>query len=122
MSKLMDQVRMSIRTRHYSLRTEQTYINWIRQFIVFNSKRHPAELGAPEVTNFLSYLAVNRKVAASTQNQALAAILFLYRHVLKQELPWLNDVTRAKRPTRCHSSLLVRRYMPYLSNSVIRIG
>ena len=96
----MDQVRMSIRTRHYSLRTEQTYINWIRQFIVFNSKRHPAELGAPEVTNFLSYLAVNRKVAASTQNQALAAILFLYRHVLKQELPWLNDVTRAKRPTR----------------------
>jgi integron integrase len=100
MSKLMDQVRTSIRTRHYSLRTEQAYVNWIRQFIIFNSKRHPAELGAVEVTNFLSYLAVQRKVAASTQNQALAAILFLYRHVLKQELPWLNDVTRAKRPIR----------------------
>ena len=93
-------MRAAIRTRHYSLRTEQTYIQWIKQYIIFNSKRHPSDLGAAEVSAFLSYLAVSRKVAASTQNQALAAILFLYRHVLKQELPWLQDVERAKRPTR----------------------
>ena len=100
MPKLLEQVRTVIRTRHYSLRTEQTYIQWIKQYIVFNSKRHPSDLGAAEVSAFLSYLAVNRKVAGSTQNQALASILFLYRHVLKQELPWLQDVERAKRPTR----------------------
>lgn len=100
MPKLLDQVRICIRTRHYSLRTEQTYVNWIRQFILFNAKRHPAELGAAEISDFLSYLAVTRKVSASTQNQALAAILFLYRHVLKQEFSWLDDVVRAKRPSR----------------------
>ena len=100
MPKLLEQVRTVIRTRHYSLRTEQTYVQWIKQYIIFNSKRHPSDLGAAEVSAFLSYLAVSRKVAASTQNQALAAILFLYRHVLKQELPWLQDVERAKRPTR----------------------
>lgn len=100
MPKLIEQIRSVIRLRHYSLRTEQTYVNWIKQYIIFSDTRHPAELGAAEVTAFLSYLAVNRKVAASTQNQALAAILFLYRHVLKQDLPWLEDVERAKRPTR----------------------
>ena len=100
MPKLLEQVRTVIRTRHYSLSTEQTYIHWIKQYIIFNSKRHPADMGAEEVSAFLSYLAVSRKVAASTQNQALAAILFLYRHVLKQELPWLENVERAKRPTR----------------------
>lgn len=100
MPKLLEQVRAAIRTRHYSLRTEDSYINWIKRFIIFNGKRHPSELGAAEVSAFLSDLAVNRKVAASTQNQALAAILFLYGNVLKQELPWLEDVERAKRPTR----------------------
>lgn len=100
MPKLLDEVRNVMRTKHYSLRTEQTYINWIKQYIIFNQKRHPAELGAREVTNFLSHLAVDRHVAASTQNQALAAILFLYRHVLKLELPWLEDVQRAKKPSR----------------------
>ena len=100
MPKLLEQVRTVIRTRHYSLSTEQTYIHWIKQYIIFNSKRHPADMGAAEVSAFLSYLAVSRQVAASTQNQALAAVLFLYRHVLKQELPWLEDVERAKRPTR----------------------
>jgi integron integrase len=98
--KLLEQVRTVIRLRHYSLRTEQTYVSWIKQYIFFNDKRHPAELGAAEVTRFLSHLAVSRRVAASTQNQALAAILFLYRHVLKQDLPWLEDVERAKRPKR----------------------
>jgi integron integrase len=100
MPKLLDQVREVIRTRHYSFRTEHAYVNWIKQYIFFNSKRHPAELGGAEVSAFLSHLTVNRKVAASTQNQALAAILFLYRHVLKQELPWLEDVQRAKRSSR----------------------
>jgi integron integrase len=100
MPKLLEQVRTVIRLRHYSLRTEQTYVSWIKQYIFFSNKRHPAELGVAEVTKFLSYLAVSRKVSASTQNQALAAILFLYRHVLKQDLPWLEDVERAKRPTR----------------------
>ncbi len=100
MPKLLEQIRTVIRLRHYSLRTEQSYVNWIKRYIIFSNKRHPAELGAAEVTAFLSYLAVGRKVSASTQNQALAAILFLYRHVLRQELPWLEDVERAKRPAR----------------------
>ena len=100
MPKLLEQVRTIIRLRHYSLRTEQSYVNWIKRYIIFSHKRHPAELGAAEVTAFLSDLAVSRKVSASTQNQALAAILFLYRHVLKQDLPWLEDVERAKRPAR----------------------
>jgi hypothetical protein len=86
MSKFLDGVRDLLRTRHYSYRTEETYLNWIRQYILFHDKRHPAEMGAPEVTKFLTHLAVNRHVAASTQNQALAALLFLYRNVLKQDL------------------------------------
>lgn len=99
-TRLLDQVRDLIRVKHYSIRTEQSYVQWIRRFIVFHGKRHPRELGAAEVTAFLSDLAVRGKVSASTQNQALAAILFLYREVLKIELPWLNDVQRAKRPVR----------------------
>jgi integrase len=100
MPKLLEQVRTVMRIRHYSLRTEQSYVNWIKRYIIFNNKRHPSELGATEVTAFLSHLAVVRNVSASTQNQALAAVLFLYRHVLGQELPWLEDVQRAKRPSR----------------------
>jgi integron integrase len=100
MPKLLEQVRNLIRVRHYSRRTEEAYTYWIKQFILFHKKKHPKDLGAPEVSSFLSYLAVERQVAASTQNQALAAILFLYRAVLKQQLPWLEDVERAKRPTR----------------------
>jgi integron integrase len=98
--RLLDQVRELIRIRHYSIRTEQAYVQWIRRFIVFHGKRHPRELGADELTAFLSYLAIQRNVAASTQNQALNAILFLYRDVLKITLPWLNDVQRAKKPQR----------------------
>ena len=88
--RLLDQVRELIRIRHYSIRTEQAYVQWIRRFILFHDKRHPLELGAGEVTAFLSHLAVKRNVAASTQNQALNAILFLYRDVLKCTLPWLE--------------------------------
>ena len=98
--KLMDEVRSTFRTHHYSYRTEQSYISWIRRFILFNSKRHPREMGADEVQRFLSDLAVRGNVAASTQNQALSAILFLYQKVLRVKLPWLDEVVRAKRPVR----------------------
>jgi integron integrase len=98
--RLLDEVRTVLRVRHYSIRTEQAYLQWIRRFILFNDKRHPADMGAVEVSAFLSHLAIARKVAASTQNQALNAILFLYRDVMKVQLPWLNDVERAKKPQR----------------------
>jgi integron integrase len=97
--KLLDRVREAMRLRHASRSTEKSYVGWIRRYIFFHNKRHPAEMGAPEVTSFLSSLAVQGQVAASTQNQALSALLFLYRHVLHQDLPWLEDVVRAKRPT-----------------------
>ena len=96
--RLLDRVREANRLRHGSRSTEKSYIAWIRRYIVFHGKRHPAEMGAAEVAQFLSSLAVDGKVAASTQNQALSALLFLYRHVLHQDLPWLEDVVRARRP------------------------
>jgi integron integrase len=98
--RLLDQVRELIRVRHYSIRTEQAYVQWIRRYILFHGKRHPKELGADELQAYLSYLAIKRNVAAATQNQALNALLFLYREVLKIQLPWLNDVQRAKKPHR----------------------
>ncbi len=98
--RLLDRVRDAIRVRHYSLRTEQTYIQWIRRFILFHHKRHPDDMGKEEIEAFLTYLATNRKVAASTQNQALSAILFLYQKVLDHKLDWLDNVIRAKRPKR----------------------
>jgi integron integrase len=98
--KLLDQVRQAIHTKHYSLRTEEAYVQWIKRFILFHNKRHPREMGAEEVTQFLSDLAVNHHVAASTQNQALSAILFLYQEVLKQEIRWLKGVVRAKKPRK----------------------
>ncbi len=98
--RLLERVRGAIRLRHYSLRTEQTYIQWIRRFILFHGKRHPDDMGEREITDFLTDLAVTRKVAASTQNQALSAILFLYRKVLDHKLEWLDDVVRAKQPRR----------------------
>ncbi|MES2490636.1 MAG: integron integrase [Pseudomonadota bacterium] len=98
--RLLDQVRQRIRVKHYSIRTETSYVDWIRRFVIFNDKRHPRQMGAPEVEAFLTHLAVQRNVAASTQNQALAAILFLYKEVLNVELAWLEGVTRAKKPQR----------------------
>ena len=98
--RLLDVVRDAIRRKHYSPRTEEAYVDWIRRFILFAGKRPPAGLGAPEVTGFLNHLARDRKVAASTQNQALAAILFLYKEVLAQPLPWLGEIDHAKRPVR----------------------
>lgn len=98
--RLLDRVRATLRARHYSRRTEESYVAWIRRYIVFHDKRHPAEMGAPEVTAFLTSLAVDGQVSASTQNQALSALLFLYRDVLEVNLPWLDGVVRAKRPVR----------------------
>jgi integron integrase len=98
--RFLDTVRSTLRTRHYSRRTEEAYVAWIRRFIVFHGKRHPADMGAAEVSRFLTWLAVDRQVAASTQNQALGALLFLYRAVLEVDLPWLDDVVRARRPER----------------------
>ena len=96
--RLLDRVRFALRLRHYSRRTEDAYVAWIRRYVLFHGKRHPADMGAPELTAFLSSLAVDRRVAASTQNQALSALLFLYRDVLEVEVPWLDDLVRAKRP------------------------
>jgi integron integrase len=93
-------VRAAIRLRHYSPRTERSYVAWIRRFILFNDKRHPEMMGAPEVERFLSGLATARPISASTQNQALAAILFLYKDVLGREIGWVTDVVRAKAPRR----------------------
>ncbi|PTU74733.1 integron integrase [Pseudomonas mangrovi] len=98
--RLLDQLREQIRVRHYSIRTEDVYVKWVRDYVRFHGLRHPAEMGAAEVEQFLSHLAVRRQVSASTQNQALSALLFLYKHVLHIELPWLDDVVRAKRPER----------------------
>jgi integron integrase len=96
--KLLDVMRARIRAKHYSIRTENQYVDWVRRFILYNNKRHPREMSAPEVGRYLTHLAVERRVSASTQNQALAAILFLYRHVLEMDLPWLGDVVRARAP------------------------
>lgn len=98
--RLLNRVRAAIRTKHYSIRTEQAYVDWIRRFILFHGKQHPIEMGKAEIESFLTHLAVNRNVAASTQNQVLCALLFLYREVLERDMPWLDDVTRAKKPSR----------------------
>jgi integron integrase len=99
-TKLLDQMRLVLRLRHLSRRTEKAYISWSRRFILFHHKRHPKEMGAEEIRAFLTHLAINGRVAASTQNVALNALLFLYRHVLKQEFPSLDNLERAKRPRR----------------------
>jgi integron integrase len=95
--KLLDQVSDAIRLKHYSLRTEQTYKEWIKRFILFHGKRHPKEMGVEEIQDYLSHLAVEKNVSASTQNQALSAILFLYRHVLHKEIEFPTDIVRAEK-------------------------
>ncbi|WP_415203318.1 phage integrase N-terminal SAM-like domain-containing protein [Pseudorhodoferax sp.] len=98
--KLLDALRDRIRVLHYSIRTERAYMDWARRFILFHGKRHPRDMGAPEITAFLTHLAVERNVSASTQNQAKAAILFLYKEVLQHDLPWLDEVVSAKKARR----------------------
>jgi site-specific recombinase XerD len=98
--KLLDQVSARLRVKHYSLRTEKSYLDWIKRYILHHGKRHPLEMGAVEVEDFLTHLAVARNVSASTQNQAKSALLFLYKEVLGVDLPWLDNVTQAKTPKR----------------------
>ena len=98
--RLLDRVRLAVRARHYSRRTEEAYVGWVRRFVLFHGKRHPVEMGEKEINLFLTDLAVRHEVAASTQNQALAALLFLYRVVLERPDPSIENVVRASRPTR----------------------
>jgi hypothetical protein len=107
-ARLLDRVRDKIRLRHYSIRTEQAYLDWIRRFILHHGKRHPETLGGPEVEAFLTHLAVDRHVAATTQNLAKSSILFLYRDVLERHLPWLENVAHT-RPRDCRRSSRTRK-------------
>ena len=97
---IAERVSIEIRTRHYSPRTEEAYLGWTKRFILFHGKKHPSAMGAHEINEFLTHLAVERHVSASTQSQALAAVLFLYRDVLGEEVPWLSDLVRAPRRAR----------------------
>jgi integron integrase len=113
--KLLDQVRDKLRVKHYSIRTEQSYVDWIKRYIFFHGKRHPKDLGVQDVEAFLTHLAVAGRVAASTQNQAKSALLFLYREVLDIQLPWLDNVTQAKAPKRLPVVLTVNEVQSVLS-------
>lgn len=122
--KLLDQVRHSLRLKNYSYRTEQAYVRWIKRYILYHNKRHPAEMGRPQVESFLKYLAVERDVAASTQNQALSALLFLYEHVLQQPLGTL-DVLWAKKPKRLPVVLTrteVQKVLRHLSGTSLLVA
>lgn len=112
---LLEQVRRSLRLRHYSIRTERAYYDWIKRFILFHRKRHPSEMGADEIRHFLSHLAADGKVSASTQNQALCSLLFLYREVLGVGLPYVEGIERAKRPARVPAVLTREETEPVLS-------
>jgi site-specific recombinase XerD len=98
--KLLDQVRETMRASRYSPRTEAAYVEWIKRYVRFHGIRHPQEMGADEVKAFLSHLATQMNVAASTQNQAFSALLFLYQEVLKKRMPWIDDIVRASRPRK----------------------
>ncbi len=113
--KLLDQVRDKLRVKHYSIRTEQAYLGWIKRYIFFHDKRHPKDMGAEEIEAFLTHLAVEGNVAASTQNLAKSSLLFLYREVLEIQLPWLDNVTQAKAPKRLPVVLTVSEVQSVLS-------
>jgi integron integrase len=114
--KLLDRVRDASRLRHFSPRTEEAYVMWIRWFVLFHGKRHPSAMGGGEVNQFLTHLAVDRHVSASTQNQALSALLFLYRVILDDPLPWLDDLVRAQRPLRVPVVLTIDEVRSVLQN------
>jgi integron integrase len=127
-TRLLDQMRAVLRLKHLSLRTEEAYVSWVKRFILFHDKRHPKDMGAAEIREFLTYLALHKHVAASTQNSALNAILFLYRHVLRQPFPQLDGIERAKRPQRrptvltraeVHAVLSTMTGMPSLMASLL---
>jgi len=113
--RLLDRVRDAIRRRNYSLRTEEAYIGWIRRYILFHGKRHPLELGARDAEAFLTHLARDAAASPSTQNQALSALVFLYREVLDQELPWLDDFQRSKKPARLPTVLTLQEVRALLA-------
>jgi len=114
--KLLDQLRECLRARHYSRRTEQTYCSWVKRFIFFHNVRHPEEMAEPEINAFLTHLAVKKKVSASTQNQALAALLFLYRHVIGRKVGDLGDVIRARKPKRLPIVIIREEIKAVLAN------
>ncbi|MBI5842603.1 MAG: integron integrase [Chloroflexi bacterium] len=114
--KLLDQLRDAIRAKHYSYRTEQTYLDWCKRYILYHNKRHPAEMGVPEIQAFITHLATERNVAASTQNQALSAVLFLYRNVLLKDIKFPTDVIRAKKPDRLPSVLSKAEALSIIQN------
>jgi integron integrase len=118
--KLLNRMREAIRLKHYSIRTEEAYVDWIKRYILFHDKRHPQEMGTPKIEAFLTHLAVDQNVAASTQNQALSALLFLYRNVLKQDLENPIEAVRAKQPKRLPTVLTreeVFKVIGYLSGT-----
>ena len=115
-ARLLDELRQVMRTRHYSYRTEESYAHWARRYILFHGKRHPKDMGAGEINTFLSHLAVEAQVSAATQNQALAALLFLYKEVLKVEVPWMDGVIRAKRSQRLPEVLTKREVRAILEH------
>jgi hypothetical protein len=122
---LLEAARAQLRLRHMSLSTERSYLNWMRRYIRYSKPRHPRDSGAAEVEGFLTSLAVELKISASTQNQALQALLFLYRHVLTIDLPWLNDVVRARRSTHVPVVLTpaeTQRVLRELNGSYALIG
>ncbi len=100
--KLLDQVRNDLRVNHYSRKTAETYISWIKRYILFHNKRHPKEMGKEEIQNFVNYFAIEKHVASSTQNQALQAILFLYKKIVKKDVEWLDDIRGVKRIKHLH--------------------
>ena len=116
-TKLLDQMRHVLRLKHLSIRTEKAYVQWAKRFILFHHKRHPADMGAPEIRAFLTHLAVEGEIAASTQNVALQALVFLYRHVLKQPFPELDDLEHAEKSRRVpvvFTAATIRRPAGYL--------
>jgi site-specific recombinase XerD len=120
--KLLEKYRERLRVKHYSLRTEDAYLHWVRRYIYFHGKRHPQEMGGSEVEAFLSHLATEGRVSPSTQNQALAALLLLYREVLEKELPWMDGMVRAKRPARVPVVLTENEVRALSPSSTARSG
>lgn len=121
-SPFLENIRHLLRMKHYSIHTEKSYLLWIKRFIIFNQKRHAKDMGEEEISNYMSYLAVDRRVTSSTQNLALCAIVFMYKHVFERELTLLSDTVRAKAPKGCLWYYQIKRPLQLLVNSKHRIN